>query len=69
MIWTKPDDVMFPAKELPKDFRRKFGGEFPGGFHACLWDGSVRFIPDSVSDRTLSFALNPADGFPLGNDW
>lgn len=69
VIWTKPDDVMFPEKELPKDFRKKFGGEFPGGFHAMMWDGSVRFVKDSVSDRTLGFALNPADGNVLGSDW
>jgi hypothetical protein len=69
VIWTKPDDVMLPEKELPKDFRKKFGGEFPGGFHAMMWDGSVRFVKDSVSDRTLGFALNPADGNVLGADW
>jgi hypothetical protein len=69
VIWTKPDDVMFPGKELPKDFRKRFGGQFPGGFHAAMWDGSVRFVPDSVSDNTLTLAINPADGMPLGADW
>ncbi|HXD85924.1 MAG TPA: DUF1559 domain-containing protein, partial [Urbifossiella sp.] len=69
VIWTKPDDVMFPGKELPKDFRKKFGGEFPGGFYAVMWDGSVRFVSDKVSDETLSRALSPADGKPLGRDW
>jgi prepilin-type processing-associated H-X9-DG protein len=69
VIWTKPDDVMFPNKELPKDFRKKFGGQFPGGFNVLLWDGSVRFVADTVSDKTLSFALNPSDGEVLGKDW
>jgi hypothetical protein len=69
VVWTKPDDIMFPEKELPKGFRKKFGGEFPGGFHAMMWDGSVRFVKDSVSERTLGFALNPADGMVLGTDW
>jgi len=69
VIWTRPADVMFPDKELPKDFRKKFGGLFPGGFTVALWDGSVGFVPDTVSDRTLSFALDPADGQVLGSDW
>ncbi|MCI0699689.1 MAG: DUF1559 domain-containing protein, partial [Planctomycetia bacterium] len=69
VIWTKPDDVMLPGKELPKDFRKKFGGLSPGGFNALLWDGQVRFIPDKMSDRTLGIALNPRDGMILPSDW
>ncbi|QJW97065.1 DUF1559 family PulG-like putative transporter [Frigoriglobus tundricola] len=69
VIWTKPDDVMFPAKELPKDFRKKFGGQFPGGFHVAMWDGSVRFVSDQVTDRTLGHALTPAGVEVLGADW
>ncbi len=69
VIWTKPDDVMLPNKELPKDWRKKFGGQFPGGFYAAMWDGSVRFISDKVSDRTLGDALTPAGGEILGKDW
>jgi hypothetical protein len=69
VIWTKPDDVMLPGKELPKDFRKKFGGLHPGGFQVALWDGSVRFISDAMSDRTLGAALDPKDGLPLGSDW
>src|SRR5262249_57367140 len=49
VIWTKPDDVMFPDKELPKDFRKKFGGQFANGFNVLLWDGSVRFLSNSIS--------------------
>ena len=69
VIWTKPDDVMFPDKELPKDFRKKFGGLFPGGFNVALWDGSGRFIPDTMSDRTLALAIDPADGQKLPPEW
>ena len=69
VIWTKPDDVMFPGKELPKDFRKRFGGQFPGGFNVALWDGSVRFVPNTVSDRTIEGALTPAGGEVLGRDW
>jgi hypothetical protein len=69
VVWTKPDDVMFPDKEFPKNFRKRFGGQFPGGFYAAMWDGSVRFVPDSVTDQTLGFALCPDDGMVLGPDW
>jgi prepilin-type N-terminal cleavage/methylation domain-containing protein/prepilin-type processing-associated H-X9-DG protein len=69
VVWTKPDDVMLPGKELPKDLRKKFGGLHPGGFNVVMWDGSVRFIRDSVSDRTLGIALNPSDGMVLPSDW
>jgi hypothetical protein len=68
VVWTKPDDLALPAVR-PKDFRKKFGGLFPGGFNAALWDGSVRFIRDTVSDKTLELALNPNDGQILGPDW
>lgn len=69
VIWTKPDDVMLPGNQLPKDLKKKFGGLHPGGFNVLLWDGSVRFIQDSVSDATLGRALNPRDGMVLGSDW
>jgi prepilin-type processing-associated H-X9-DG protein len=69
VVWTKPDDVMLPGKELPKDLKKRFGGLHPGGFNVLLWDGSVRFIRDSVSDRTLGIALNPSDGMVLPSDW
>jgi hypothetical protein len=69
VIWTKPDDIILPGQELPRDFRGKFGGLFPGGFHAALCDGSVRFIPDSMSDRTLALALHPSDGQAMPAEW
>jgi len=69
VIWTKPDDVMLTGKEMPKDLKKKFGGLYPGGFNVAMWDGSVRFVKDLVSDTTLSRAINPRDGQPLGSDW
>lgn len=69
VIWTKPDDVMLPGKEWPKDLKKKFGGQFPGGFNVVMWDGSIHFVRDSVSDRTLQSAINPNDGQALGSDW
>src|SRR5439155_11226502 len=69
VIWTKPADVDLPAKLNPGDLKKKFGGQFPGGFNVAMWDGSVRFVPDTVSERTLANALNPRDGQVLGADW
>ena len=39
VIWTKPGDVMFSENELPKGYRKKFGGQFPDGFYAAMWNG------------------------------
>jgi hypothetical protein len=69
VVWTKPDDVMLPGKEVPKDLKKKLGGIFPGGFTVMMWDGSVRFVRDTVSDRTLSALLSPAGGEVLDSDW
>jgi hypothetical protein len=69
VIWTKPDDVTLSGKEPPKDLKKKFGGLRPNGFNVLLWDGSVRFIPDTISDLTLGRALDPRDGQVLGPDW
>jgi prepilin-type processing-associated H-X9-DG protein len=69
VIWTKPDDVMLPGKELPKDLKKKFGGQFPNGFNVVMWDGSVRFVSNTINERTLGLALNPRDGQPLPKDW
>jgi hypothetical protein len=70
VIWTKPDDVFIPGKEMPKDLKKKFGGHFKNGFNVAVFDGSVRWIdPKKVSDRTLWLAIQPDDGEPLGADW
>ncbi len=69
VIWTKPDDIMLPAKLAQGELKKKFGGQFPGGFHVAMWDGTVRFVKDTVSERTLALAVNPADGQRLGPDW
>ena len=69
VVWTKPDDVMLPGKDLPKDLKKKFGGLHPNGFNVLLWDGSVRFVSNSISERTLGLLLNPRDGQPIPGDW
>ena len=70
VIWTKPDDISIPGKEMPKDLKKEFGGMFPNGFHAALWDGSARWIDlEKISEKTLWNAIRPDDGEPLGDDW
>ncbi len=63
--WTKPEDIPFdPAKPLPK-----LGGLHKGGFYAALCDGSVRFISDKVSEKTLKAAVTRNGGEAMGKDW
>jgi prepilin-type processing-associated H-X9-DG protein len=69
VIWTKPDDVMLPEKDPPKDLKKKFGGLHRNGFNVLLWDGSVRFISDSIDERTLRLLLDPKDGQPIPGDY
>lgn len=62
--WTKPDDLPYsPSAPLPK-----LGGHFRGGFQAAYADGSVRFIPDSISEKTLRALITRAGAEPLGGD-
>ena len=65
--WTKPEDLPFdPHKPLPK-----LGGFFKGGFNAVLADGSVRFLPHAMDERSLRHSFLKADGeqfaWPLAN--
>ena len=39
------------------------------GMQVLMMDGSVRNVSASVSEVTLRYAMMPADGFILGNDW
>lgn len=69
VIWTKPDDIMLPAKLAPGELKKKFGGQYPGGFNVAMWDGSARFVRDTINERTLGLLINPRDGMPIPNDW
>jgi prepilin-type N-terminal cleavage/methylation domain-containing protein/prepilin-type processing-associated H-X9-DG protein len=40
-----------------------------GGVNVCLCDGSVRFIPNSISQISWVELLSKADGLVLGNDF
>jgi hypothetical protein len=62
--WTKPEDIVVPAMGVPK-----LGGQFKGFFHVAMFDGSVRKVKNTVSEKTLRAAITPNAGDVLGDDW
>jgi len=62
--WTKPDDL-----KINLDKPHAGLGKRAGAFLVGLADGSVRTVKPTISKETLSHAFDPADGFPLGEDW
>jgi Protein of unknown function (DUF1559) len=57
--WSNTDDLLFdPAKPLPKL------GIFPGGFHALMFDGSIRWIPSDTPEATIKAMITRAGGEP-----
>ena len=55
--WTKPEDITYDGKKLPK-----FGGFHQGGYNVGICDGSVKFISEQINKETLKFLLLIADG-------
>ena len=61
----------------PREFRYSANAPLPklghpglrGGFNVVMADGSVRFVSDKVSERTLRNAITKDDGQQLGADW
>jgi prepilin-type N-terminal cleavage/methylation domain-containing protein len=51
------------------DGAQRFGSSHTGGFQGVLCDGSVRFIPYSISLTTFKNLGNIRDGQVLGKDW
>jgi hypothetical protein len=64
VVWTKPEDIPFDGKNLPK-----LGGMFEDGFNTLMCDGSVRFLSRKISETTLKAAITRADGDILGSDF
>ena len=46
----------------------RFGSSHPGGFNAVFADGSVRFIPFTISTTTFWHLASRRDGQALGAD-
>jgi hypothetical protein len=63
--WTKPDD--FEVTE--KDPKAGLPGAWQGGFLVAFCDGSVRFIKDTVSPKTLLNLFGRNDGNVIGDDF
>ena len=63
--WTKPEDLKVDLDHPEQGL----GGHFHGGFLVGLADGSVHFVPSTVSKATLRAAFTPAGGEVLGPDW
>jgi hypothetical protein len=61
VIWTKPDDWNFD----PQNPRRGLGEFRLRGFLALFADGSVKSIPNSVDEKTLSHMFIRNDGSGL----
>jgi hypothetical protein len=55
--WTKPDDIEFDGKAVPK-----LGGMFDGEFNVLMGDGSVKRIPKNIDSDVLRLAIDRADG-------
>jgi prepilin-type processing-associated H-X9-DG protein len=64
--WAEPRDFKYSDKTpLPKLGHEKVSG----GSNVLMCDGSVRFIRDTISERTMRNAITKADGNMMGADW
>ncbi len=71
--WTRPEsDLPFggdPAKlDAIQALRGELGGHYPGGFHALFFDGSVRFIKDSINLIVLRALISRDFGEVISSD-
>lgn len=57
--WTRPEDITYDGKKVPK-----FGGYHPGGFLVGMSDGSVKFISDLLDDAALKTLLSIKESLP-----
>jgi hypothetical protein len=57
VIWTKPDDMTYDGKDVPK-----LGGLFDGKFHAVFCDGHVLRFKKGIDSTLLGYLIDPADG-------
>ena len=60
VVWTKPQDMPFDAKNpLPK-----LGGLFDGECNVVFCDGAVRTLKKGADEKELKKVIMPADGEP-----
>jgi len=62
--WTRPDEIAY-APDRPVQLK----GLFKGGFRACLADGSVRFVRDTIGEEALRAAITRNGGEKAVLDW
>jgi hypothetical protein len=63
--WTKPEDFAYdPDQPLPN-----LDGLFKDIIRVGLADGSVRYLPTSLGEKTWRAAITRNGGEQFGNDW
>jgi hypothetical protein len=65
--WTKPDELLYQDQLVKGGAPKpgpvpKFGGQFPGGFHALMIDGKVVFFPDTFSETARRSIITVSRG-------
>jgi hypothetical protein len=63
VIWSKPVDLVYDEKKLPK-----LGGIFDGEMLVGMGDGSVRHIKKNPDDQQLRYLIIPDDGMVIDFD-
>ena len=64
VVWTKPDDFQYDAKDPIKGLV----GMWPGGILVGMCDGSVRFLPATIDAKTLNALFTRNGGEPISPD-
>ena len=62
--WTKPDDLSFDPAAAPS--LHGAGSPHPGGFHASMADGSVRFLKNTIDLNVFRALITRAGGEVIG---
>ena len=64
--WTKPEDLTFDPAAEPSLCGA--GSSHPGGFHAAMADGSVRFIKDAIDPKKFRSMITRDQGEVINAD-